>query len=184
MNELKNPYASPKSELSNNSFENKEYEGLAGWLILVAIGVVLSPVRLFKEIVLIYKPMFEDGTWELLTTEDSEFYNSMWAPLLTGEIIFNSLMLLASLYLVYLFFSKHYLFPKFYIGIVVVSLIFVPLYAWLITIIMPDEPMFDSATSAEMIKSIISAVIWIPYMLVSKRVKATFVRKQSNESSR
>jgi len=47
--------------------------------------------------------------------------------------------------------------------------------AFAIQLVLPDEPVFDTETTRELYRSIISGIIWIPYMLLSKRVKATFV---------
>ena len=157
--------------------ENKELKGLGGWLILVGIGVVITPIKLLATYVPIYIPIFEDGTWEALTTVGSEVYNPMWAPLLIGEISYNTIMVIASLFLIHLFFTKHYLFPKVYIVIMAAGLVFIPLDAWLVTKVLPNEPMFDPETTKEFMRAVIGSAIWIPYMLVSKRVKATFVEK-------
>ena len=178
-----NPYNPPKSKLSNQNAQNIEdnrLKGLGGWLILVGIGVVLSPIRLLGLIIQVYKPIFEDGTWEALTTVGSESYNEFWAPLLITEMIYNALMVIASLYLVYLFFTKNRFFPKFYILIAISSIIFIIIDAWLVTKVLPSEPMLDEETMRELTRALISAAIWVPYMLVSKRVKATFVEKKSN----
>ena len=160
--------------------DNNELKGLGGWLILVGIGVVVNPIRLLITYIPIYKPVFKDGTWVALTTAESELYNPYWAPLLIGEIAFNAIIVVVSLYLIYLFFSKHYLFPKVYIGIVVASLIFIPFDAWIVTKIFPDEPMFDPETTKEFIRTLIAGVIWVPYMLISKRVRATFIENSPN----
>ena len=157
--------------------DKKELKGLGGWLILVGLGVVLSPIRMLVTSIPVYQPVFEDGTWEALTTVGSEAYHPYWSSLLVGEIAINSIILVASLYLIYLFFSRHYLFPKLYIGIVAVSVIFIPLDAWIVTSMFPDEPMFDPDTTREFMRTLIGAVIWIPYMILSKRVAATFVEK-------
>jgi hypothetical protein len=156
---------------------NDKLKGLGGWLILVGIGVLIAPIRLIATFVPIYTPIFEDGTWEALTVVGSETYNPMWGPLLIGEMTYNSIMAAASIYLIYLFFSKHYLFPKAYIAILLVSLVFIPLDAWLVTKILPNESMFDPETSKEFMRTLIGSIIWVPYMLISKRVKATFVEK-------
>ncbi len=155
--------------------DNNDYKGLGGWLILVGIGIVISPFRLLITSVSLYRPLFSDGSWEALTTPSSQHFAPYFDTLIIGEMCFNGLMFLASAYLVYLYFSKHYLFPKVYIGIVVASLIFIPFDAWLVTFVFPDEPMFDPDTMKEFLKTVVAAVIWVPYMLVSKRVKATFV---------
>jgi len=161
--------------------DNNELKGLGGWLILVGIGVVISPIRLLVTLVPTYKPIFEDGTWEALTTVGSEAYTPYFGSLLVGEIAFNALMVVASIYLIYLFFSKHYIFPKLYIVIVAASLIFIPLDAWIVTKVFPGESMFDPETTKEFMRSLIVGVIWVPYMLVSKRVKATFVESMPNK---
>lgn len=164
-----------------NNFE--ELKGLSGWLILVGIGVVLGPIRLIATTIPVFQPIFSDGTWEALTTVGSGAYNPIWAPLLIGEITYNVSMFIALLYLAYLFFTKHYRFPAAYIFIVVVSLFFIPIDAWVVKFVLPDEPMFDPATTKEFLRVLIGGLIWIPYMLLSKRVKATFVEKMPNESS-
>ncbi len=155
--------------------DKDDLKGLGGWLILVGIGIVLAPFRLAYEFGPMYYSIFTDGTFEILTTAGTEAYHSLWGPLLIGEALCNSLLVLASVYLVYLFFTKHYLFPKVYIAIIAFSLFFIPLDAWVGSFVIIDEPMFDPATTKEFVRTLGSAVIWVPYMLVSKRVKATFV---------
>ena len=162
--------------------QEENLKGLSGWLILVGIGIVFSPIRLVATYYPIFSQIFTDGTWEILTTPGTEVYNVMWAPLLISEIVYNSAMVLASVYLIYLYFSKHYLFPKIYIAIIAISLVFIPLDAWLSTFVLPDEPMFDPDTTKEFARALIGGLIWVPYMLISKRVKATFVENLPNKS--
>ena len=161
---------------------NSELKGLKGWLILVGIGVVVSPIRLLASLVPTYKPISENGTWEALTTTGSESYNPFFSSLLIGEIAFNTIMFTACIYLIYLFFSKHYLFPKLFIGIFVAPLIFIPLDAWLTTKVFPGESMFDPETTKNFMRSFISAVIWVPYMFFSERVRVTFVESMPNKA--
>jgi hypothetical protein len=104
--------------------DKNKLKGLSGWLILVGIGVVLNPIRLLFSLIPAYKPIFADGVWEALTTPGSAVYTPYFGALFIGEFIFNTLMFAACIYLIYLFFSKHYLFPKVFIGIALVSLIF------------------------------------------------------------
>lgn len=160
--------------------DNHELKGLGGWLILVGIGVVIGPIRLIATLILTYKPVFEDGTWDALTTVGSDVYTPYFGSLLVGEIAFNTIIVAASIFLIYLFFSKHYLFPKLYIGIVVASLVFIPLDAWIVTKMFHGESMFDPDTTKESMRLLITCVVWIPYMLVSKRVRVTFVESMPN----
>ena len=76
----------------------------------------------------------------------------------------------------YKFFALSRSFPKWYIGITLFSLVFIVAGAFIIKLILPNEPVFDSDTTGEIMGGVIMAVIWVPYMLVSKRVKATFIK--------
>ena len=157
--------------------KKKELKGLGGWLILLGIGVVLSPFRLLVTTVPVYYEVFQDNTWKILTTPGLDAYHPLWAPLIIGEIIYNFIIFIASIYLIYLFFSKHYIFPRLFIAILIVSIIFIPLDASVVKIILPDEQIFDPETTIEFIRVLVHGSIWTPYLLVSKRVKATFVEK-------
>lgn len=156
--------------------ESKDLKGLGGWLILVGIGVVISPIVMLVQMS-DFIQIFEGNTWAALTTPGSDFYQPYLGSLVIGEFIFNSLMFIAKIYLIYLFFSKHYMFPKVFIVLSIVTVVFFLIDTWLVTLILPDASVINSDTIQEFLRSFIPAVIWVPYMLVSKRVKATFVEK-------
>jgi len=160
-----------------------DLKGLGGWLILVGLGVVLGPFRIAVEIGPLFYEILTDGSYELLTTPGSEAYHPMWEPLLIFEIVYNASIILASCYLAFLYFTKHYLFPKVYIALVLFSLVFIPLDAWLASFVLTDEPMFDPETAKEFYRALALAVIWVPYMLRSQRVKATFVENMPDKPS-
>ncbi len=156
--------------------ENKNLEGLGGWLILVGIGIILSPLKIIALIFPVYSDIFSNGSWEALTTPGSEAYNSLWAPILMGEILINGVLVIAWLFIVFLFFSKKMAFPKWYIGILLFTLVFILVDAFSIKAVMPNEPVFDPETIKALGQTLIATLIWVPYMLVSKRVKATFIK--------
>ena len=155
--------------------EEKDLEGIGGWLWLVAIGVVIGPFRILLLLITTYPPMFSDGTWELLTSPDSEAYNSLWAPILFGEIAGNMALVVVTTYMAVLFFMKKADFPLWYIGVAVFTPIFILLDSVAVSSALPGEPVFDPETVKQLSRGIFSACIWIPYMLSSKRVKQTFV---------
>jgi len=155
--------------------EKKDLEGLGGWLILVGLGIVLSPLRIVALILPVYKEIFQNGSWQFLTTPGTEAYNVLWAPVLITEIGVNIMLAAAWIYIAYLFFTKNKLLPKIYIGVMLFTLVFIILDALAIKMVLPNEPIFDPDTAKELFRSIIACSIWIPYMLISKRVKATFI---------
>jgi len=156
--------------------EEKDLEGLGGWLILVGLGIVLSPLKIIALIFPTYSEIFSNGSWELLTTSGTEVYNPFWGPILIGEISINGVLVIAWLFIAFLFFTKKKAFSKWYIGILLFTLAFILIDALAIKLVMPNEPVFDPGTIKEFGRSLIVTLIWVPYMLVSKRVKATFVK--------
>ena len=154
---------------------NEVRSGLGGWLILVGIGVVVSPFRLLAELGQIYGPFFSDGLYEVLTTPGTDAYHPLWSTIIWGEVIGNVIIMLAAIYLIFMFFGKKALFPKLYIWIAVGSVVFFVLDALLAKIVIPEVPFFDPDTIKGMVNSIITLVIWVPYMMLSKRVRVTFV---------
>ncbi|RYV01239.1 DUF2569 domain-containing protein [Shewanella sp. OPT22] len=148
---------------------------IGGWLVLVALGIIISPLRMIYFFITTYFPIFSDGTWEALTTVGSDFYSPFWAPLLVSETVINLLMLIASFYLIFLFFSKQKSLPKWYFGLSVFTTVFIILDAYAITLVLPDMEVFDSETTREVARTLFSLLIWSPYLLFSERSKNTFI---------
>ena len=149
--------------------------GLGGWLFLVGIGIVATPLRLGAAILHTFVPIFTNGSWEVLTTPGSERYHWLWAPLLISEVVVNFGFMLAYVVLGFLYFRKSRYFPKTYMVLVIINMCFVVLDAGLGSIVMPYEPLLSPVTLKEVIRSLSGVAIWVPYMLISKRVRNTFV---------
>jgi hypothetical protein len=162
--------------MTSQANENARYEGLGGWLILVGIGLVLSPLLLLVTLWTEFLPGFDPDRWRQMTDPDSEYYNQYWAPIFLAEFGVNILMLLLGLVLLWLFFTKSRFFPTLYIFATGFGLAFLMLDAFIVSQAFPDTPMFDEEFTRSLLRSSVGALIWISYMLVSKRVKATFVR--------
>lgn len=175
LDDSRSVYEPPAAELSQ-PIQNQGPEGIGGWLILVAIGLVLTPIRLVAMMLPAYAEVFTSGTWDVLTTPGSGAYSPLWAPLLLGEIVINALLLCAGIVLIYLFFTKRRPFRRFYIGVSLFSLAFIVVDAYSFKLVLPDDPVFDPQTARELVRAVIAAAVWVPYMLVSKRAKNTFVR--------
>ncbi len=150
--------------------------GLGGWLILVGIGIVLSPIVIAGLVYQTYVPIFQDGSWEFLTTPGSEGYNPLWKWVLLGEIAANVALFAGYTILVFQFFMKKTIFPNFFIMMSLTTIAIMLADAVVMKQLLPEEPMFDRETGRDFFRSVVYACIWIPYMLASKRVKATFVR--------
>ena len=88
----------------------------------------------------------------------------------------NGALVLAWIYAAFLFFSKKKSFPKWFIGLAIFTLIFIVLDALAVKIVLPNEPVFDPETFKELARSLVACLLWVPYMRVSKRVQATFIK--------
>ncbi|UJX25476.1 DUF2569 domain-containing protein [Pseudoalteromonas sp. CF6-2] len=155
---------------------DKDLVGIKGWLILVAIGVVISPLRVFYESINTFKPIFTTDMWQRLTSQFGDMYHPLWEPLLIIEILFNVTLFFASLYLIVLFFKHKKAFVSWYLAILLGSLAFIVLDAFVVSLLVPSVSIFDSEMKTMLMRGVIQALIWGPYMLLSQRVKATFVK--------
>nr|WP_299338580.1 DUF3857 domain-containing protein [Allomuricauda sp.] len=166
-----------------NPQPKSRHEGLSigGWLVLPAIGLVLSPfVMLFQIVNLGY---FDAGIWSVF--EDSGYEG---APLMTlflfVEFVFNLCLFMYVILLIILFFKRRSSFPNLVIAFYALNFLF-PLFDLIgYSLIFPDELQDSNMdTYKEMGKGIVSAAIWIPYFLISDRVKNTFVNLYQPDKS-
>jgi hypothetical protein len=149
--------------------------GLGGWLILVALGLVGSVISGVIALSDDYLPMFRDGTWEQLTTFGSAAYHSLWAPFLIGEIVWTVAAVGAQAGLVILLFQRSHRFPTFFIVVAVANLLLTIVDLGLSSLVPPPEPIFSVVNGELLAGPLAYALVWVPYMLVSERVKNTFV---------
>lgn len=157
-------------------YTDRHERGIGGWLILVAIGIIIAPFQVLIQLVPVYIEIFSTGIWEVLTTPGSDVYNPLWIPILIGEMTVNAGIVLGWIFLAILFFTKKKLFPKFYIGMLVFNLAFLLLDAFAVKAVLPNEPIFDPDTLNNVLRTFLTIIIWVPYMLISKRVKVTFIQ--------
>jgi hypothetical protein len=154
---------------------SRSLDGLGGWLVLIAIGLMVSPVTIGVEFIKNFSWVYETERWNVLTSPGGSEYHALYAPLSILEMVYNLFLIVYYLWLIALFFSKRALFPKAMIG----SLIMVPLMLVIDHFCMMQIPAYASTTSSydlgrETGRYFLQALIWIPYFIVSKRVRATF----------
>jgi hypothetical protein len=160
----------------NIPVQNIEPKKFGGWLILIGIGIVISPLRIIQLLTFTHVPIFTDGTWEVLTTVGSEAYSPLWGPILSIEITINILLFASSIYLIYLFFKKKKFFRNVYAYLAIFTAIFILADSWAVTLVIPEMKIFDAETIKEFGRSLIACIIWVPYMFISERAKETFIK--------
>lgn len=150
-----------------------ELSGLGGWLILVAIGRIMNPISILF-IMAKNSSAYAPETWHNLTDLSGDAYNSLWAPLLIFELLVNLTSLVFSILLLILFFQRRRTFPALYIIFLIYATMMAALDQYL-TLLIPAANQ-NGKVDTDLARTLIFCLVWIPYMLVSKRVKATFTR--------
>jgi len=134
--------------------------GIAGWLIIPAIGFVLAPIKSLATLIMGLN-MIRSFAPELLSDA------RLW---LSGLI--DVAMIVATIIVAVLFFKRRRVAVQAIIGLMVAS-IFANFVQALLNAAMFEEVDFD--TIKPVIHACVFGAIWIPYFLKSKRVKNTFV---------
>jgi len=153
----------------------KRLVGLEGWLAIFTVGVGLSIISLIISLVG-YPSAYDDAA--SAEVHASGFLASV-SPLLTLEVIYHlSIIAIATTLLVLL--AKHKRSSK---TLAIIFLI-VPIafgmidYAWASVVFNNynlDSSLLNEA-GGDLVRSILIAWIWVPYFLISKRVKATLTK--------
>lgn len=143
-------------------------QGIGGWLVLPAIGVVLGPIVGLVAIA---------QEWALLQDPGMAY---LWRrfPGLHGwsvfELVTDIIFLGLSIWLVFAFFGKRSYAPSLIIYIIGARV------AVSVLLVIVGGSIIGTEALGEllplMVGAVITACIWIPYFRTSERVKATFVR--------
>lgn len=148
---------------------SEDLEGLSGWLVLVGIGLVVSPFMMLYTIVTVNLPFLTDNKYQPYLTSHPAF-----AALTVFEAFTNIIFIASVLGLGFLFFTKRKGFPTFMILYRVTQCSVILIDAVTAHVLVPSADL--SASYASVARALIGALVWIPYFVFSRRVKATFVR--------
>lgn len=154
---------------------NHAPQGLGGWLVAVILGLVATPFCCAYHIATNTVP-FTVEDWQNLTLSGNSSYHPLWAPMLTLELLGNLTLLVLALLLIILFFQKRRTFPFWYVAFQVTNLTLVVVDNLGCAFIPSVAASACMNTGATTVGAIFGGTIWIAYMLISRRVKATFVK--------
>ena len=151
------PFLPKRWKKKRSQWVNKNLAGIRGWLILPAIGCVFT---------LIFGPI-------KLLLINYQFYNYLLNHSITGFEIFTwfeiSSFIIFKCFAAVLFFMKKRFAPK---AIIITHVIVFSFSCVSLIFANNDDKAFFIP---HVVESFIWSCIWIPYFLMSERVKATFV---------
>ncbi|MBP6082391.1 DUF2569 domain-containing protein [Providencia sp.] len=148
-----------------------ELTGFGGWLILPMLGIILSifvlPATIYAQNIEVIE------YWDALTNPLSDSFIPLFKELIYFEILGNSILYSVLLFLCYVFFTKKKIAIKVYIFFQLFSLVLVVSDIVLAMTLLDLE--FEPSDIKDISRVLVSCAIWIPYFLLSVRVKNTFV---------
>jgi hypothetical protein len=156
--------------------ESRRKFQLQGWFVLLAIGMILFPLRIVLFLYEDLSPAFSPVVWAMLTTPGTSAYHPLNKPVLLFELTGNCLLLAGSLVLAWLFVQRNRRYPALMAGLLGLALAFYlsDYYAAHQLPAVADQPDPDSVR--DLVAAFLVAAGVIGYLLRSKRVKETFVR--------
>lgn len=155
--------------------------GLRGWLLLVALGVVVSLFRRVRDLQTLV-PSFSADTWLALTAEGGSSYHPLWGPLLLFELVGNLAWVAGYGVLAVLFVQRRSSVPRVFIAVTLGGLLLSGLDLVLAGLI-PQAALAASARDwGALFGQGLSAALWTSYFLRSRRVLATFVERRSRRT--
>jgi hypothetical protein len=152
-----------------------ELRGLGGWLVLIGLRLVFSPILQVIQLARSANSL-SVPVWHSLTTPGSTSYHAGWLPLLTFELLAQIGFFIFGLFLLVLFFQKRRPFPIWYIVGLSANLVYALVDGIGTAGIKPPTPDTTVSITTMIFAGLIGCAIWIPYMLLSRRVKSTFIR--------
>ena len=151
----------------NEADSRKSPRRIGGWLIIPAIGLIVSP---FMNLAVIRENFdgFQSSVLDDVVAVYPGFHDLFVFDTAVGLITFGLLI-----YIAIVFFLRRAYVPRLIISYFCFHLIAaVVSAAWYASIFGELDPLITQ----ELARAAVSAALWIPYFLVSKRVKETFVR--------
>jgi hypothetical protein len=156
---MNNPYATPRTGAALERFHGPV--GIGGWLIIPVAGLFLVPVRFLLIFLIERLPAVRDGGW------------MNWGPARIIEFGFDCAFVAFAIVLIGLLLAGSARFPRLFIAFAAINVVYVFGYAGLAGYL-PLTATQPQQLVGEILRVVLLAAIWVPYMLRSKRVRNTF----------
>lgn len=145
--------------------------GLRGWMILPAIGVIITPF-VIGYVLYAWRGNFDAAVWTNVGNGQDPVL-AHWGKIgLFVMLLLGYALLLLSAFVNYLMFARRRAFPAGYIAILWIGALWGALSQASITALGLD----DNYMNSRVMHDFLAAALWSAYMVKSDRVRATFVR--------
>jgi hypothetical protein len=158
--------------------EPKYQRKIGGWLILVSIGLALTPFFLLFQF---FTPEFYDRSlWTTLLLGGEQWALSVFVFAL---LIFHSAFFIFSIFVAIIFFQRRTIAPKMVIWFYAVNLVSTGIIVFIALRGFPEiyKGPLEQDMIMELVRAVLAALIWIPYFIFSERVEETFVKTKRKQ---
>jgi transglutaminase-like putative cysteine protease len=151
-------------------FTDRQAEPIGGWLILVAIGLTLSPFRIAYDMLSSPEVLSSESWMPFFATGQYGLF-----AFLLAEHVYNILFFLYTSVVVLLFYQRRSSVPLLMTIFYAISCVATIADTIVSVQIDPTVAQTEKNFYNEAVRSFVAALIWIPYFNMSSRVKETFV---------
>jgi transglutaminase-like putative cysteine protease len=150
------------------------FAGIGGWLWLYTLGVLMMPVRLAMQL-WENSPAYGSVAWSARTLFGGAHYHALNAPMLLFEWLGLLGLMVASLLLACLYFARRSSYPRLAVAFYALAFAF-QCFDLLLAARLPGLQV-ETAHWQSLASVGLGALAWSAYLLGSRRVRATFVRR-------
>ena len=160
-------------------------------MVLPIVLLFLTLLQSLAMLLLSLIPLLRSDVWSELTTQGTAAYHPVWGPAIVFDVFATAVMVVFPIVLLVLIFQRRRVAPKFVIAfsffiliariadsIAVIALALASLRKTGYIEIAHD---MTTTVLTGLVIALVLAAIWIPYFLVSKRVRNTFTRSKRSE---
>lgn len=158
------------------SQRDRDLTGLGGWLILVAIGVVLRPCVLLYQLSDGFSVYFDLAAWEAATAAGTDTHRPYYAFILPVELALHLTLFALACLVPVPFFMRRRGFPGLMMAMLGLQLLASVFSVWSVSALGDVAEADRAEYYVALLQATIHAAIWIPYFALSRRVRLTFTR--------
>jgi hypothetical protein len=150
--------------------------GLGGILIIVGIWLVANPIATAYRLLAYSFPMFHDGRWSQIVSQGTRLTPPSLSVIVAFETASNIALLALAIAALVRFFRMSESFPRTVIGLVLAQIAYVYIDSKLLQFAPPQSVDFLVNMQRELDHAVLGGLLWVPYFLLSSRVKNTFIK--------